>query len=265
MFYYYLASMAKLVIILVILSGAIAGVYGWKSINKKVSEMPVETASATPKTDRKDKILTRNGIEYGVEEYKISNQQQVKLVNNLIEKAETTQLVKDKGCTAGINGGFYDEAGNALGLLVIDGAIMSVSKTSSLLNGFVWKTAGGGYGIGRNEPQEDITWAVQAGPLLIEEARVLELNMARDKPARRMAAGIERGGELVIMTIFDSKSVYDGPRLEELPSLIWEAAEKFGWELESAINLDGGTASAFYSPKMRLEEFSTVGNFLCVY
>jgi hypothetical protein len=40
-------------------------------------------------------------------------------------------------------------------------------------------------------------------------------------------------------------------------------SEKLGWSVTEAINLDGGTASAFYTDKVYLKELNPVGSAFC--
>jgi len=188
----------------------------------------------------------------------------ITLVPNFQEKLKISELVAKHGCVAGINGGFYDTDNQPLGWMAAGGKIISGEKSSNLFNGFLWQEKQPEVHISRDLPLRDVLWGLQSGPLIMESGRALTLSMARDKPARRSVAAINGHGRLVILTVYYTNSIFDGPMLEELPGVLEKANLERGWGLVSAVNLDGGSASAFYTTDLKLDEFSTVGSWLCI-
>ena len=168
----------------------------------------------------------------------------VDLIANFVEKKSAKDLMKENGCVAGVNGGFYGEDNKPLGWFYLRSKIQN-SKSSMFLNGFVSNK-----GISRNEP-ENVKWGFQTGPMLVDEGRGLKIEVRNDRPARRSVVGINKTGEFVFVST-------DPVNLEDLPEKIKNL------NLVTAVNLDGGSASAFYSPDVTISESSPVGSWLCV-
>lgn len=199
---------------------------------------------------------------YAVEIVEVADSAKLELIPNYQERLPAKTLMEQNGCVAGINGGFYDKANEPLGLLTIKGQTEKKSLESKLFNGYVW-TSVNKMGIDWGLPMEKIIDAMQTGPMLINEGRTLELKLTDDKGARRMIALID-GEKMRFMTIYTKNSPLDGPLLSDLPSLVFDVVTQKEWPITNAINLDGGSASAFYSPTVSLVEFSPVGSWWCV-
>ena len=90
------------------------------------------------------------------------------------------------------------------------------------------------------------------------------LDIKNDKPARRVLVSLNEQGEIVFFTVFDRDLVFQGPFLSELPKLLQLISSKLGIEIIDALNLDGGTASVFYSGDISLQELTNVGGFFCI-
>ena len=185
----------------------------------------------------------------------------LRLIPNYEQKLPTKEIVEANNCQQGINGGFYDTENKPLGLLTVKGVDISRRKTSSLFNGFV------------NLDSENLTidespasgagFVMQSGPILVKDGQPTMLSMARDKPARRMVLGNTKNGKVFFLSVFDNNIENLGPYLQELPPLVAQIAQKENLELGSAINMDGGQASAFYAAEMTIVETEPVGSFWC--
>ena len=168
----------------------------------------------------------------------------IELISNFSEKKSAKDLMKENGCVAGINGGFYTEDNKPLGLFINDYKLVQKESSSLLFNGFVSEK-----GISRNMPT-DVKWGFQTGPMLVDEDRGLKIEIREDRPARRSVIGVNKLGEFVFIST-------DPVNLEDLPEKIKNL------NLVTAVNLDGGSAAAFYSPDMTISESSPVGSWLC--
>src|SRR3989344_4783806 len=113
-----------------------------------------------------------------------------------------------------------------------------------------------------NRPENLPRAAVQSGPMLMFEGTPLSLRLANDELRRRVIALLVND-ELIFMTVVGQDSELSGPYLSDLPGLVEAIAGKNGWQVSQAINLDGGTASAFYTDKVYLEELNPVGSIFC--
>jgi len=70
--------------------------------------------------------------------------------------------------------------------------------------------------------------------------------------------------KLIFMVIYDPKSVFLGPELVDLPQIVSLVSAENDLNIADAINLDGGSASAFKSRDFSLSEISPVGSFFCL-
>ena len=136
---------------------------------------------------------------------------------------------------AAVNGGYYDAEGKPLGLRASRG---------QKLNGLHGKAWGVFYTRGsesspkaRIVPTGEFTWrrdmrvAIQCGPRLVENGKVLQL---KNQWARRTGLGVQRDGRVIIAVADSEMSLPDWARLWASPS---------GLNCPDALNLDGGPSS----------------------
>ena len=187
--------------------------------------------------------------EYAV--YRIAESAKISLIENFEEKKSTEELMKENRCLAGINGGFYGEDDKPLGWFMTGGVQIQRVKSSSLFNGFVWQSDSGELKISRQKPSDNVNWGFQSGPMVMENGRTIALNIRDDRLARRAVIGVDKDGRVVFVHT-------DPVNLAELPGKIAEL------NLITAINLDGGSASAFYGDGEEISESSAVGSWMCV-
>ena len=199
---------------------------------------------------------------YAVEIVEVINPAKLELIPNYSEKVTVKNLVEQNNCQAAINGGFYDTTNKPLGLVVTKGNVTAEEKLNRLFDGVVW-TTDKKMGVSRGKPMENISFAVQTGPMLIDEQQVISLKLTEDKNARRMTA-ISDGERLWFAAIYDKESPVNGPLLTDLPEIIKDIGTQKEWTITEAVNLDGGLASAFYSPEVNLVEFAPVGSLWCI-
>ena len=226
---------------------------------KKNPEQVIATA-ATPTPQQLKTIETgRQKFAYGTIETRKMN---ISLIANYEKKLSSEELMKEYSCTWGINGGFYGQDIQPLGWIVSSGKTLSKKRDSELFNGFL-SVRGGDYRI-EKDVIEDAENGMQSGPILWWQKNEQTLSIRDDKQARRSVALIDAQNNLIFLVIYDPDSTLDGPKLAELPRALTQIAKVEEWEIEKAINLDGGTASAFHSPTLNLSEWQSVGNWWCV-
>lgn len=181
----------------------------------------------------------------------------LKLVSNLPGKQDSLELKNQHRCHTLINAGFYDEKDQHLGWFVAEGKEISPAQTNRLFNGFL-TSKHDQISLGFEKPGS-VDWGLQSGPVLVYDGKPLKLTIKDDQPRRRVAAAITRNKQLYFLTILSSQSDYAGPLLAETPKLLLGINP----EIVSAINLDGGSASAFLSDAVFLPEHSPIGGFFC--
>lgn len=182
---------------------------------------------------------------------------------NLEEKRTAKSLFEANQCSALINGGFYTENSDYIGLLYVDGKKLSNESKDSFFNGVFYITKSGEAGIGSGVPLAQIKDAAQSGPLLVRYRDYQRLKIANDENKRRMVVAINDKNEVILLTIYDPVSVYLGPKLAEVPDILQKFAKEKEITIVDALNLDGGSASAFYTEGVALGEITHIGSYLC--
>ncbi len=220
------------------------------------------TPTQAPVT-QKITTVTWDGQTYAYAFFEAADVRRISFIPNFSDKKTTAALVDERNCSLAANGGFYDESGRPLGLFITNNTTLRNQVTNSLINGFFWATSAGNVGISSSLPDGPFVFALQSGPLLMQNATPLPLRITNDEHARRMiAAKTSRG--LAFIAVYTADSVFGGPRLANVPEILGAIASKEPLDIADAINLDGGSASAFYNGEISLSELTPVGSFFCV-
>jgi uncharacterized protein YigE (DUF2233 family) len=143
-----------------------------------------------------------------------------------------------------INANFFDPAGYALGLVIVDGAVYGRSYVDR--GGMLYVQDGTPKVRSTlREPYrgEPIEYAAQAFPMLVTDGRAAFINGRGDRPARRTVVGEDAQGRIVLLV----SSSLIGMRLTELSAYL----PTTDLDLVNAVNLDGGgsTMLALYPPQ----------------
>ncbi len=211
----------------------------------------------------KGKLVEYQGYKFKYVYQKI-NAKGSTLIANFEEKISSTQMINDHNCRAGINGGFYSAQNTPIGLLQTAKSLISSAKPNKLLIGFL--TYDGQFHVSRvYSKDKKIIWGLQSGPLLLEDTRTLGLSLKQDKPARRQIFALDRNGDGFIISIYNENTTESGPFLRDLASLVAKISDDENLELMSAINLDGGRHSTFFSAEYHIRETNPIGSLLCFY
>lgn len=184
------------------------------------------------------------------------------LIPNFEDRQSFEAITTANGCTAAINGGFYQENNTPLGWFVAEGKTIASPIQSTLFNAFLSIGREGAATIGQEA--SSAYFGLQAGPRLIENAEPRTLRILNDEAARRSVIATTSEGKTVLLSIFSAEQVFDGPLLADLPEIVSRISAKQALGIKNAMNLDGGSASAFYSGEARLGELTYVGSVLCV-
>jgi len=167
------------------------------------------------------------------------------------DKQQTSSRIMEE-CTYGANGGFYTPDNKPIGLFIFDGVLLSPATTNATFNGYFVKTDH--FTLTRQPPTNSAEFAVQSGPYVTAQSI---LKIKNDTFARRVLVG-RSGSQWRFYAITEKDNVFDGPKLSDLPELLAKL------KIDEALNLDGGSASAFYSTSgVRLGELTPIGSFFC--
>ena len=251
----------KKIVLLILILILIFGVLGIKKRkSEENSREEILSAYSLPKNTVE---VLHHKKTYWVSFFQVNNLDNLFLYPNFIKKTSSTVLREEKNCHDFINGGFYTTDDKPLGLFIFEGNLLRVRTYHLLIPAFFYidyqKIAGISYLL----PRRDLRIALQSGPLLVNQGKKTKLSMRKDKSARRSVVLITDNHELYFLSVYDPENVNSGPYLVNLSDILLKASVKIGFLIDSALNLDGGTASAFYSEFVSLPELVFIGSYFC--
>ncbi len=227
---------------------------------------PIPNDSAPPVKTRPEKQIDINysEISYSINWHVSDQPKLISLYSNVTDKLTSFEAKKEKSCKILVNGGFYDKLNEHIGLFIEDGNLISKSTVSSTFNSFISLVSNNIFTISPDEPETDVIFALQTGPLLILDDQQLELDLRNDKYARRVVLGITEEEEVIFLIIYDSITKLSGPLLSDLPTMLEQFEKQSGINIITATNLDGGGASAFITDEITLTESQLIGSYFCI-
>ncbi len=207
---------------------------------------------------------------YRIYQQKIADPDLLTLIPNFSEKKTAQQIMNEYECTYGVNAGFYTPDDTPLGLFYVNGKyINKVPHRNPMFNGYVHKTNSGLFLITDEAPHytaNALDFAFQSGPFFRPEKKLL---LTSDEPARRILIGQVDANNFFFVAITEEGNNYSGPYLSDVPEIINRynislRAQRSSGQLLYLLNLDGGSASAFFGKDGTvLSELVTIGSFLC--
>lgn len=224
--------------------------------NKELSNTEAQKLSEAQKI-----IIGKDKYFYAL--YEVRKNQKISLISNLENKLSSFQIKEEYRCQAIFNANFYDTNYRHLGLFKSKDIEYGKVLVSNLFNGFFYY-AGDEYFISRTEAETASNFILQSGPVLFENALPYSLKIKEDKEARRVVVFVADTGKLYFAVLFKEEDNISGPMLADLPLALSEIARQNKITIESALNLDGGSASTFQTPEIILTEIKLIGGAFCV-
>lgn len=251
----------KVFVILIVVG---VGLGAW-FLSSSPSSLPLPGFSTPSPVPLKRDIIpvTYNNITYQVGWMKV-NPAEMKLFPNFKEKLIAKDALEKNMCQMLVSGGFYTTDDKPTGLFIHEGGMVREQNTSTLLNGVLAITFDEKPTIGKSYARGSTRIGLQAGPLLIQKGQEASLSLQNDEPARRIAVATLPDGALVFLVFYSQESHFAGPYLKDLPKIVGLVAKQLNLSIVDAINLDGGTASAFLTQDISLSEASPIGSYFCV-
>ncbi len=172
-------------------------------------------------------------------------------------------MMKQDKCGCGVNGGYFDPEFKPIGLRIDDGKALSPLRRARLITGILLQSKQGIDVVRVSEfsGRKKIIAAIQSGPFLVEgNKRIRGLNDSQ--LARRTFAGISMDDRAFLGVCSDVS-------LEGLSNILVAVPVAADSNVRRAINLDGGSSSAFWFAREGASAFSIPGrkpvrDFLCV-
>jgi len=174
-------------------------------------------------------------------------------------RVDLDQAMQREKCLAGVNGGYFDPSYNPIGLLVVDGKIISPLQRARLLTGVLAGSAAKVQilRVGEISNKQKFQSAVESGPMLVDQAKPV-IGLEGTRAARRTFAATAMGDRAALgfcsdVTLADLSKILSTP-LREL-------------KIQRALNLDGGSSSAFWFTRkdgtaFQISEEKTVRDFV---
>jgi uncharacterized protein YigE (DUF2233 family) len=163
------------------------------------------------------------------------------VVDNAAQDSDLAAAMAQHHCLAGVNGGYFDPQFAPIGLRVVDGSVTSPLIRARLLTGVLSASRDRGIEltrIGEFSRNRKVDAAMECGPFLVDlAARVRGLDNTRS--ARRTFAAVARGGRAAL-------GYCDSATLAELSEMLATVRLADGFAVDRAMNLDGGSSSAFW-------------------
>lgn len=152
---------------------------------------------------------------------------------------DLAEVMQREHCTAGANGGYFDQNFAPMGLLIANGKVLSPLRKARLFSGIAASINGRVQllRVAEYSPRRSPTAAIQGGPFLVDRGQaVAGLNDTRGARRTFMATGAERA----------AIGFCSGATLAELAHLLLPAGVIGEGKIDRALNLDGGSSSAFW-------------------
>jgi len=177
-------------------------------------------------------------------------------------RVELEDVMRRGNYLAGVNGGYFDPDYRPIGLLVVDRTVVAPLQKARLLSG-VLGAVGKKVQISRvsefsmsQKPEA----AVECGPMLVDQSKAVR-GLESTKLARRSFAATLAGDKAVLgfssdVTLADLANVLGGGVISD-------------FKIQRALNLDGGSSSAFWFKRANGSAFSiseqkTVRDFVAI-
>jgi len=254
--------MKTIKIIIFLIAVSLIGYLLFKNTRDFKKTVHTEEELKTPALNNKQSI-EMDGKEYVFAWIQITSSENIFLYSNFEERYTLEEGVEKYDCRNLTSGGFYTETNSPIGLFISEVGMLSDKTVNKLFNGYFILTKKSEATISRNYSGEPVRIGLQAGPILIQNGVVQKLTLTSDKMARRVVVALTKEGEIYFIALYDKESVFIGPLLADLPELVSDVQNEIGVEFTSALNLDGGSASAFYTQNIQLSELTLIGSFFC--
>jgi uncharacterized protein YigE (DUF2233 family) len=177
-------------------------------------------------------------------------------------RSDLAQVMREKKCLAGVNGGYFDPDYAPIGLLISDGKIIAPLQRAKLITGVLAASPREVKILRVHEfsRQQKFNAAVQCGPFLVDLGRSVR-GLEKTRTARRTFAAVGNVNRAALGFCSDVS-------LAELAKILATTRLADDFRIERALNLDGGSSSAFWvareSSPFSIPEQKTVRDFVGV-
>lgn len=177
---------------------------------------------------------------------------------------------REQNAVVSLNGSFYSEEFQPTGLLISQNKTLFPLIKADLLNGI--------FAISQDHQPKLLTYdqykktspklnfAIQNGPILIDDQGKIAIEERSTKTANRTAIGLTKDSQIIL--IFCRNSILnqsDAPTLYQFANTILNSPELKDLKIHSLLNLDGGPSTSFaLANEVYPEQFEKVENIIIV-
>lgn len=182
----------------------------------------------------------------------------LKVIDDPTGDLSLAAAMRENGCLAGVNGGYFHPDRTPLGLVVAGGKIVHGYEKARLLSGLVVVTEAGSRLLRVREHKADTDYleALQAGPFLVDDG-VAVAGLEATRRAERTAV-LWDGKKRLALVATGGLTLAEAAELFAVPELVAD------FKVRRALNLDGGSSTAFWArkPDIYLPPWKPVRNYL---
>jgi uncharacterized protein YigE (DUF2233 family) len=148
--------------------------------------------------------------------------------------------MKDEKYVCGVNGGYFDEEFKPIGLRIVDGKTIGPLKRARLITGVLLASPRGVQIVRAREFSQRLKVgdAIQCGPFLVDASQRIR-GLKDSQRARRTFAAIMQSDRALL-------GVSSYISLADLANVLATIPIAADLKIQSALNLDGGSSSAFW-------------------
>jgi exopolysaccharide biosynthesis protein len=160
------------------------------------------------------------------------------------------EMMRHEKCLAGVNGGYFNENFAPLGLRIANGQMIAPLQRARLITGVLVASPRGVQIVRSREFSRrlGVSAAIQCGPFLVDRGQPISgLNDSR--LARRTFTATTSSGRALV-------GVCSEVSLAELAKILATTSLAEDLKIERALNLDGGSSSAFWFARENGSAFS---------
>lgn len=166
------------------------------------------------------------------------------------------------------NGSFFSEDFQPIAFLKSNGKVLHKISKADLVNGIFAVFNDGKAKLYETEKFKDsskITFAIQNGPVLLDEQGKVQILSDSGKMAGRTAIGLDKDGHIIIIVLQQSFLHSNNTiTLYQFAHLLKEAPVFGDLQFHSFLNLDGGPSTGMMIKKSYYPELSTIQNVITV-
>lgn len=225
----------------------------------------ISSTSPTPAISDTSKQLLLNNQNYRYYYYQIPKNSQLKLIPNFSSLNSSSQIIKNNSCDFAINGGLYTTESKPVGLFYLDNQSLGQQINHQTFDGFLTQDKNNNLNISSqdnfNNDLSQYNFALQSGPFYdLQSSAVDFINQEYD---RRHLIAKDIDNNFYFFSISLKENAFSGPRLQDIYGFFQNSEIQKIAKFTFALNLDGGTASAFYNGHYLVQELTPVGSLLC--